>query len=357
MRELSFPDVLSLRLVSRTIYAAVTANEKQICRHYLNTNSIPCRLLELYPPEEQQRLSLYYLAGLAHRQIVCTKLAKLLVSAIRGKISPKTPGERLGYMAREDEAMCKNIAPCLVTLFHHLEHHRAAYLKRLGSFDEEASERRHRYAQDSFTVERYYDRQLQFEVRMAYYYLWLHFNLQLSQRRRRHRYGGRDHPGLPSAAQLILLGGPREVERVWAAKGRARRIRALKGWLKQRPRTPLLEIDGYWHMADEDDPSPSSDDDTLDPASPALNRWGARPMGPLTEAQAALVTLAPVGFWDTAFMVREMVEWGVTAVPKLRDMMEVVFRRHTTDGEICRVYFENGLIWTIERMSADWLRR
>lgn len=233
---LPLPDVLNLRLTSKSWHALVTRNEIPIVRHHLEHN-IPAYARRLYPVTDSSELNFHYLCGLWHRLHVAAKLSFLITEWItKDFFLRQTEIERIGF-AGQHERMRRRLIPLLFTIFHFFETYRKLHLEHI------AQHGGHGLTREPYTMNpielkimNMYDNQTLLRVHEV-------FPLVISSFCRRLRpptYVGRverslrgyirEKPSDEIHSAILCVGGLRQVERLWEIKGYNSRRSAVDHW-------------------------------------------------------------------------------------------------------------------------------
>jgi hypothetical protein len=233
---LPLPDVLNLRLTSKSWHALVTRNEIPIVRHHLEHN-IPAYARRLYPVNGPSEINFHYLCGLWHRLHVAAKLSFLMSEWVTKDIFLRqTEAQRIGF-AGQHERMRRRLIPLLFTVFHFFETYRKLHLEHI------AEHGGHGLTQEPYTMNpielkimNMYDDQTLLRVHEV-------FPLVISSFCRRLRpptYVGRverslrgyirEKPADEVHVAILCVGGLRQVERLWEIKGYNSRRSAVDHW-------------------------------------------------------------------------------------------------------------------------------
>lgn len=224
-------DILSLRRTSKYFNQLITTHEATIVRNQLKSK-IPPHIVKLYPPSGPHQWTLHFLGGLAHRQMVCTQLAGLIADHIARELFRLKSARCRKKFAPQQRRIQKKMTPLLFTLFHHFETFREAYVRHLVNHD--MPMRPTDWEQETLKV---YSSQDLLRAYMMYSFLCHSFGRRL----RPPSYAGRleqllrgwtrDQPSDDSLAKLIVVGGLREVVRIWSIKNYNERLKKLESWV------------------------------------------------------------------------------------------------------------------------------
>jgi len=233
--HLPLPDILNLRLASKSWHSLITLHERSIVRHHLE-QYIPAYARRLYPATANSELTFHYLCGLWHRLHVAAKLAYMMSDWITKDIFLRqTEADRLAF-APQHERMRRRLIPLLFTVFHFFETYRKLHLEYVEKHG-------HGLKMDAYTVNPIekqimdmYDDQTLLRVHEV-------FPLVISSFCRRLRpptYVGRverslrgyirEKPADDVHSAILCIGGMRQVERLWEIKGYNSRRLAVDNW-------------------------------------------------------------------------------------------------------------------------------
>ncbi|KAG5930288.1 hypothetical protein E4U53_002270 [Claviceps sorghi] len=233
---LPLPDLLSLRLASKTLHMIIMLNEAPIVRHHLDTH-IPAYALRLYPLADQSELNFHYICSLWHRLHVAAKLAFLMCEWITKEIFLRQTEAQQTEFAPQRERMRRRLTPLLFTTFHFFETFRKLYLKHIAQHDGRGL-KHEPYTLNPIEAEimNMYDAQTLLRVHEV-------FPLIISSFCRRLRpptYVGRverslrgylrERPSDDVHSAILCIGGLRQVERLWEIKGYNNRRSAVDQW-------------------------------------------------------------------------------------------------------------------------------
>lgn len=233
---LPLPDILTLRLASRSWHAMVTLHEAPIVRHHLH-HYIPAYARRLYPVNDPNTdLNLAYLCGLWHRLHVAAKLSYMMSEWITRDIFLRRSEQQRAAFASQHERMRRRLIPLVFTTFHFFETYRRLHLQYVERHG-------HGLKREAYTVN-----PIEAEI-MAMYddqtLLRVHevFPLIISSFCRRLRpptYVGRverslrgyirEAPANDVQAAILCIGGMRQVERLWEIKGYNSRLVSVDNW-------------------------------------------------------------------------------------------------------------------------------
>lgn len=232
---LPLPDILNLRLASKSWHSLITLHEASIVRHHLE-HYIPAYARRLYPATDNNEFTFHYLCGLWHRLHVAAKLAYMMSEWITKDIFLRqTEADRLAF-APQHERMRRRLIPLLFTVFHFFEMYRKLHLEYVEKHG-------HGLKMDAYTVNPIekqimdmYDDQTLLRVHEV-------FPLVISSFCRRLRpptYVGRverslrgyirEKPSDEVHSAILCIGGMRQVERLWEIKGYNSRRVAVDNW-------------------------------------------------------------------------------------------------------------------------------
>lgn len=233
--NLPLPDILNLRLSSKSWHSLITAHEGPIVRHHLQ-KCIPEYARKLYPVNGPSDYNFHYLCGLWHRLHVAAKLAFMMSEYITKDIFLRqTDMERTAFTTQY-ERMRRRLIPALFTIFHFFETYRRLHLRYVERHG-------HGLKMDPYTVNPIekeimdlYDDQTLLKVHEI-------FPLVISSFCRRLRpptYVGRverslrgyirEKPSDDVHTAILCIGGMRQVERLWEIKGYNSRRVAVDNW-------------------------------------------------------------------------------------------------------------------------------
>ncbi|KAI9788612.1 MAG: hypothetical protein M1816_006758 [Peltula sp. TS41687] len=228
--NLSFDDILYLRQACKAVNQMIMTNEQTIVRDQILTK-VPPYIIKLYPP--LGRMKLRFLAGLAHRQMVCKQLAELVADHIEKELLRlRTPRARKEFEPRK-QRIRKKMVPMLFTLFHHFELFRSVYVEHLVSHDTPMQPTD--WERETL---RLYSSQDLLRAHMMYEFLCQCFALRLrpptyAGRLERYFRGWHEHVEISndSVAKLIVIGGLREMARIWQIEDFNERLYKLEAWV------------------------------------------------------------------------------------------------------------------------------
>jgi hypothetical protein len=233
--NLSLPDVLNLRLSSKSWHSLITTHEGPIVRHHLQY-SIPSYARRLYPVNDTSDLNFHYICSIWHRLHVAAKLAYMMSEWITKDIFlRRDDAQRLAF-APQHERMRRRLIPLLFTIFHFFETYRKLHLQYVEKHG-------HGLKRDAYTVNPIekqimdmYDDETLLRVHEV-------FPLVISSFCRRLRpptYVGRverslrgyirEKPSDDVHVAILCIGGLRQVERLWEIKGYNTRRTAVDNW-------------------------------------------------------------------------------------------------------------------------------
>lgn len=244
--NLPLPDILNLRLSSKSWHSLITAHEGSIVRHHLQ-QCIPEYARKLYPVNDPTDFNFHYLCGLWHRLHVAAKLAYMMSEWITKDIFLRqSDSQRLAF-ASQHERMRRRLIPLLFTVFHYFETYRRLHLRYVEKHG-------HGLKMDPYTVNpiekeimELYDDQTLLRVHEI-------FPLVISSFCRRLRpptYVGRverslrgyirEKPADDVHTAILCIGGMRQVERLWEIKGYNSRRVAVDNWYNSLMKDPPAE--------------------------------------------------------------------------------------------------------------------
>lgn len=239
--HLSYTDLLTLRRTSRPLYALIAVNEAHVVRHYLN-HVVPRHAVELYRPSSAN-LTLSFIARLAHRYRVCDRLARLIAEHLTIFWFRLTTHDSVKRFAKRQQTMRRRMVPPLLTLFHHFETLRALYVHRLAGPDADPQSETVYWEQWECETLESYDARVLLHAHMMFSVLIHSFQLHFrppsyaGRLERSLRGWTRNKPSERDLIRVIMIGGLREVERLWRIKSYDHRVRALNEWLDGLQRT------------------------------------------------------------------------------------------------------------------------
>ncbi|KAM5356294.1 hypothetical protein ACJ41O_002940 [Fusarium nematophilum] len=233
---LPLTDVLNLRLASKSWHTLITLNETTIARYHLE-HHIPAYATRLYPVTDLNQINFHHLCGLWHRLHVAAKLAYSMCEWItRDIFLRQTETQRIAF-APQNERMRRRLIPLLFTIFHFFETYRKLHLKYMAENGGKGL-KQEPYTLNPIEAEimSMYDDQTLLRVHEV-------FPLVISSFCRRLRpptYVGRverslrgyirEKPSDDVHVAILLLGGLRQVERLWEIKGYNSRRGAVDTW-------------------------------------------------------------------------------------------------------------------------------
>ncbi|KAI9822107.1 MAG: hypothetical protein M1832_003109 [Thelocarpon impressellum] len=240
---LDFRDVLAVRKSSRALHGLITTNQGQIVR-VLVQREVPRHMVALYPLPTVADDHLGYLAGLKHRHMVCRRISQHLWEFILREVMSITDLMSLTLDRPEYPDIRWRMHAPLATLFHYLEHYRAARVQQLTIWARSAQDPGRTpldtYCEELLDAYGHYGAR---DALQMYEFLRWAFRRSLAPPPRRGKLGclarclsfGRErskHKALVAAqAKVFIVGGLREVERIWSVEGHAARRRTVNLWL------------------------------------------------------------------------------------------------------------------------------
>jgi hypothetical protein len=133
--SLHVPDILNLRMVSRSWHSLISVNEKPISRAFLEYNPLPHFAISLYPIPDPSEITLGYICGLWHRLFLALKLSAMMAQWIAEDVFLRiTETKRLEFLPQQAR-MRRRLIPLLFTVIHFFENYRYLHLKRLLEHD------------------------------------------------------------------------------------------------------------------------------------------------------------------------------------------------------------------------------
>ncbi|KAI9886651.1 MAG: hypothetical protein M1823_001565 [Watsoniomyces obsoletus] len=264
--ELPYRDLVSLRQTSRVLYALIDANERQCVRHQLRRH-VPVHITQIYIPPAREDYTLDFLAGLAHRQRVCGRLASMLADDVTRFYFMRTSAVGLKRFRTRTDKMRERMVPSLLVLYHYFETLRALFVSRLagpvGGFfagDLLLGDRRTAWEQE---VLQDYDSTTLLQISLVWNVLYDSFVRYFrppsyAGRLERSLLGFRRRPPPEqSLAIVFLIGGLDQVERLWRIKRYDQRIKALDEWLDDmQPSSSGTRTNSVSERAIDGSPSP-----------------------------------------------------------------------------------------------------
>lgn len=239
--------MLKLRLVSKTWHTLVCLNEAPIVRHHLD-HHIPAYALRLYPVRDLAMVNFHHLCGLWHRLHVATKLSFLMCEWITKEIFLRTTDAQRLEFAPQYERMRRRLIPLLFTIFHFFETYRKLHLQHILEHGGRG------LARQPFTLNpieeqimSVYDDQTLLRVHQVFPLVVSSFCRQLrpptyvGRVERSLRGYLREKPSDEIHTAILLLGGLRQVERLWEIKGYNTRRGAVDTWYHELTREPPVE--------------------------------------------------------------------------------------------------------------------
>ncbi|KAK3933793.1 hypothetical protein QBC46DRAFT_431365 [Diplogelasinospora grovesii] len=122
--NLTPPEIVGLRLVSRQWNNLITSHEFLISRSCLEEGHIPSYAIRLFPATSEMPVNLRYISALWHRFSVALRLSDAMTEWItRDMFLRRTPRQRQSF--RHSEMLLRRrLLPLLLTIFHFLESYR-----------------------------------------------------------------------------------------------------------------------------------------------------------------------------------------------------------------------------------------
>jgi hypothetical protein len=129
--SLPIPDILNLRIVSRTWQNLISLNETPISRAFLEYNPLPRFATCLYPLPDPSEITLHYICGQWHRLFVASKLSAVMTEWItKDFFLRRTEAKQLEFLP-EQARMHRRLVPLLFIIYHFFETYRHLHIKRL----------------------------------------------------------------------------------------------------------------------------------------------------------------------------------------------------------------------------------
>lgn len=240
-------DVLKLRLVSKTWHTLISLNEGPIVRYHLD-HHIPAYALRLYPVNNLSMVNFHHLCSLWHRLHVSTKLSFLMCEWITKEIFLRTTEAQRAEFAPQYERMRRRLIPLLFTIFHFFETYRQLHLQHISEHRGQGLSRQP-YTLNPVEVQvmSAYDDQTLLRVHQVFPLVVSSFCRQLrpptyvGRVERSLRGYLREKPSDEIHTAILLLGGLRQVERLWEIKGYNNRRGAVDSWYHELTREPPPE--------------------------------------------------------------------------------------------------------------------
>jgi len=245
--SLPLKDILNLRLVSKTWHTLISLNEAPIVRYHLD-HHIPAYALRLYPVSDPIAANFHHLCGLWHRLHVATKLSFLMCEWITKEIFLRTTEAQRLEFGPQYERMRRRLIPLLFTIFHFFESYRKLHLQHILDHDG------HGLSHEPYTLNPVevqimscYDDRTLLRVHEIFPLVVSSFCRQLrpptyvGRVERSLRGYLREKPSDEVHAAILLLGGLRQVERLWEIKGYNTRRGAVDSWFHEITREDLPE--------------------------------------------------------------------------------------------------------------------
>lgn len=241
--HLPIPDILNLRLSSKSWHSLITAHEGSIVRFHLQ-QSIPEYARRLYPINDNTQLNFHYLCGLWHRLHVAAKLAYMMSDWITKDIFLyRTDSERLAFAPQYDR-MRRRLIPSLFVIFHFFETYRKLHLRYVERHG-------HGLKMSPYTVnpiekeimDMYDDQTLLtvheiFPVVISSFCRRLRPPTYVGRVERSLRGYIREKPSDDIHTAILCIGGMRQVERLWEVKGYNSRRVAVDNWMNSLMKDP-----------------------------------------------------------------------------------------------------------------------
>ncbi|KAH7359100.1 F-box domain-containing protein [Plectosphaerella cucumerina] len=240
-------DVLKLRLVSKTWHTLVCLNEGPIVRYHLD-HHIPAYALRLYPVSDLSMVNFHHLCSLWHRLHVATKLSFLMCEWITKEIFLRTTEAQRAEFAPQYERMRRRLIPLLFTIFHFFETYRKLHLQHISEHGGQGLSRQpYTLNPVEMQIMSTYDDQTLLRVHQVFPLVVSSFCRQLrpptyvGRVERSLRGYLREKPSDEIHTAILLLGGLRQVERLWEIKGYNNRRGAVDTWYNELTREPPPE--------------------------------------------------------------------------------------------------------------------
>jgi hypothetical protein len=129
--SLRIPDILNLRVTSRSWHNLISLNETPISRAFLEQSPFPRFVINLYPLPDPSEITLHYICGQWHRLFVASRLSAAMTEWITKDIFLRTTETKLLDFFPQKALMRRRLVPVLFVMFHFFETYRHLHIKRL----------------------------------------------------------------------------------------------------------------------------------------------------------------------------------------------------------------------------------
>lgn len=124
LRELTFGDILSLRLSNSSFYHLINQNESPIIRRCIKHDALSLSLDLWPPPQPPKPATIFYLRGLTHRSLIAWDLATHIADFIMIKICRRTTTSQQEGFNPQHVRIRSRAQPLILTLYHFFESYR-----------------------------------------------------------------------------------------------------------------------------------------------------------------------------------------------------------------------------------------
>lgn len=246
IKSLGVRDVLNLRLVCKDFHRLVSLNEGPIVRNHIEQHTVPGYALRLYPLPDPIRTptTLGYLCRIWHRLHIASKLTTLVCEYVAKDLFCRDNREKYEEFQPQYLRMRRRLLPLLFTIFHFFETSYDLHIKHLRRGGTPL--RRQAYTFNPIeqqTLNMYSDETL-LKVHQVMPLVLSSFACRL----RPPSYVGKieraakgwtgDRPSDEVFLAIFLVGGLRQVQRVWQTKVFSERRHAVDVWFSQFASTP-----------------------------------------------------------------------------------------------------------------------
>ena len=311
---LDYDDVLAVRVCSRAHYQLVTTNQAQIAREQL-ARYAPDWLVDLFPRWRTQpfgpvQTPLTHLTALRRRIFICASLSLRVADYVTREMCNRRSSRQRREFAAQHHRMWSRMMTPLLLLFRHFELMRLLSLEHVERHGPSTRwlESRERSLLLLGSMERSLLLRLEPRALLDTAQMFLLLVGAFKRRLRPPSYAGRIErsmrgwrghctgPSDAGVAQVLLIGGLEQMERVWTVKAYGERRAALDEWLAglQTPGPDGADGGGGkkgWAAAFRRKGSSSSASGVTAAAAGARQAPEGYPMPPLPQAQAH-------GLWD-----------------------------------------------------------
>jgi hypothetical protein len=231
LRELHYIDILSLRLASRSFHQLIEVNEAQIVRHHMEYH-VPRHILELYPPPLD--LNLKFLTSLAQRQWLSCNMAQHLAEYISKQIQGRSLAGN-EYLRLQHLRIRRRLVPLIFTLFHFFERYRYKLLAETYVDNKVSCTVIGKHSPIQQEIMEAYNPALLLRVSQTYHLLLYLLYQRLTPPNRAFSFTrpseALDQSFEDGIVKLLIVGGIRQVERIWSIKNRSRRRKEMEKWV------------------------------------------------------------------------------------------------------------------------------